>query len=315
MIRPQSVSDALECPAPRSMTLRPLGVRAVGQHHEAVAAPDLVLGVLLGLLDLGLDFLVVGPVEVCAEHAVAHLPLHAPPREQQLDLVAQVAPRLLQAPDERARIQPRRLAPVLRPLGDLRRGSIAAVPFAARVDDDERQPRRVRHRAAVARERHDGNARAALKLLLDELAHRRLDLVLLVERRTPVVNHLLHLGLVEDPEAVRADLRMKNALASSATAALSIDVVSSSGSPRAKRSSGRCATLSIWPPDDSNRIAVPTRRWMSRRAPLRVGVERPGVGLVAGDVGVDRGDEPRLAELAQHDAAELGHVRAAPSRA
>ena len=61
---------------------------------------------------------------------------------------------------------------------------------------------------------------------------------------------------------------MKYDRPSSANAALSIDVVSSSGSPRAKRSSGRCATLSVCPPDDSKRIAVPTRRWMSRSGPL-----------------------------------------------
>ena len=40
--------------------------------------------------------------------------------------------------------------------------------------------------------------------------------------------------------------------------------------------------------------------------PLGVGVERPAVRLLAGDVGVDRRDEPRLAELTEHDAAEAG---------
>src|SRR3972149_5733466 len=62
--------------------------------------------------------------------------------------------------------------------------------------------------------------------------------------------------------------RMKYDLPSRTNAALSIDVVSSSGSPSAKRSSGRGATLSVCPPDDSKRIAVPTRRWMSRSGPL-----------------------------------------------
>ena len=63
-------------------------------------------------------------------------------------------------------------------------------------------------------------------------------------------------------------LRMKYDLPSRTSAALSIDVVSSSGCPSAKRSSGRCATLSVCPPDDSKRIAVPTRRWISRSGPL-----------------------------------------------
>ena len=85
-----------------------------------------------------------------------------------------------------------------------------------------------------------------------------------------------------------------------------MDVVSSSGSPSAKRSSGRCATLSVCPPDDSKRIAVPTRRWMSRSGPLVSASSALAVRLLAGDVGVDRRDEPRLAELAQHHAAEPG---------
>ena len=67
--------------------------------------------------------------------------------------------------------------------------------------------------------------------------------------------------------------RMNQDLSSSANAALSTDVVSTSGSPRAKRSSGRWATLSIWPPEDSNRIVVPTRRWMLRKLP-RVSASR-----------------------------------------
>ena len=45
--------------------------------------------------------------------------------------------------------------------------------------------------------------------------------------------------------------------------------------------------------------------------PLGVGVERLAVRLLAGDVGVDRRDEPRLAELAQHDAAEPGSASGA----
>src|SRR5450759_1122307 len=39
---------------------------------------------------------------------------------------------------------------------------------------------------------------------------------------------------------------------------------------------------------------------------LGIGVERAAVRLLAGDVGVDRRDEARLAELAQHHASKAG---------
>ena len=51
---------------PQVDDLQAAGVRAVGQHHETVAGPYLVLGVILGVRDFGLDFLVVGPLEVRA---------------------------------------------------------------------------------------------------------------------------------------------------------------------------------------------------------------------------------------------------------
>ena len=123
---------------PQVDDLQAAGVRAVGQHHETVAGPHLVLGVILGLRDLGLDFLVVGPLEVRAQQAVAHIALHATPRQQQFDLVPQVAPGLPHAPDQRAWVQTRRLAPILRPLGDLCADRFAPVPFVGRVEYDER---------------------------------------------------------------------------------------------------------------------------------------------------------------------------------
>jgi hypothetical protein len=47
--------------------------------------------------------------------------------------------------------------------------------------------------------------------------------------------------------------------------------------------------------------AVDVAQW-----PLGVGVERLGVRLCAGNVGVDRGDEAGFAELAQDDTSEAG---------
>ncbi len=190
---------------PQVDDLEAAGVGAVGQHHEAVAGPDLVLRVLLGLRDLGLNLLVVRSLEVRAQHTVADIPLHPTPGEKQLDLVPQVPTRLPNAPDERAGVQPRRLAPVLRPLGDLAADGLAAIPFAGRVEDHQIQTRRVRHGAAVGRERFDGDARPALDLLLYQRADRGLDLVLVVEGSPAVVNRLVDLRLVEDLESVRAN--------------------------------------------------------------------------------------------------------------
>ena len=144
----------------------------------------------------------------------------------------------------------------------------AVLPLSLRIDKDEREARGVLDRCTVLGKGHDGNGSAAGKLVFHELANRGLDFGLLVERSTPVADDLLQRRLVMDAEAVGPDLADEEACRFESVAALSIDVVSTSGSPSAKRSSGRCATLSVCPPEDSNRIAVPTRRWMSRSGPL-----------------------------------------------
>ena len=48
---------------------------------------------------------------------------------------------------------------------------------------------------------------------------------------------------------------------------------------------------------------------MPRERTLAVGVQGAGVGMLAGDVGLDGAEQPRLAELAQHDAAKLRHAQ------
>ena len=100
--------------------LEPVRFLAVGDDREAVVAPDLVLGGLFRVLDLRLQIRPVVPVELPAERAIGDLARHPLPREPQLHLVAQIPPRLLEAPDERARIEPRRLPAVPGPLGKLR---------------------------------------------------------------------------------------------------------------------------------------------------------------------------------------------------
>ena len=58
----------------------------------------------------------IAPLEFAAESAVSNLTRHSLPREHQLHLVAQIASGLLEAPDERARIQARRLSALFRPV-------------------------------------------------------------------------------------------------------------------------------------------------------------------------------------------------------
>ena len=76
---------------------------------------------------------------------------------------------------------------------------------------------------------------------------------------------------------------------------MSTDVVSTAGSPSAKRSSGKWATLSTWPPDDSNSIVVPTRRWMSRSAPFVSASNARACACIpamSASIAVDRRDSP-----------------------
>ena len=49
---------------PQVYDLQTARVRTVGQHHETIAGPDLVLRVILGLRYLGLNLLVVVPLEM-----------------------------------------------------------------------------------------------------------------------------------------------------------------------------------------------------------------------------------------------------------
>src|SRR5262249_49171366 len=157
----------------------------VGEHCEAIVAPDLVLGGLLRVLELRLEIRPVAAVKVAAEGAIGDLARDPLPREPKFHLLAQVASRLLEAPYERTRIEPRRLPAAPGPVGELRAQRAGTGPLRLGIRHDERQPGRVRNLRAVLRERHDGDACATPELVLYELAHGGLDFRLLVERRAP----------------------------------------------------------------------------------------------------------------------------------
>ena len=82
----------------------------VRERHEAVAGPDLVLHRLPGVGHPGLEPGPIRPVEVPAQNPLGDLPGHPLPGQHQLHLVPQTPPRLLDAPHQRCRIEPRGLA-------------------------------------------------------------------------------------------------------------------------------------------------------------------------------------------------------------
>ena len=100
--------------------LEAVSLLCVGNDRKTITAPDLVLRRLFGILDLRLKFRSVIPVELTADRSLGDLARNPLPSERQLNLVAQVSARLLETPDERSRIKPRRLSALARPLGNLR---------------------------------------------------------------------------------------------------------------------------------------------------------------------------------------------------
>jgi hypothetical protein len=85
----------------------PVRLLAVRDDGKTVATPDFVLGGLLRRLDLRLKFCPIALVKLAAERALGYLARHPLPGERQRNLLAQVAPGLLEAPDERPRVEPR----------------------------------------------------------------------------------------------------------------------------------------------------------------------------------------------------------------
>ena len=123
------------------------------------------------------------------------------------------------------------------------------------------------------------------------------------------MDDLLERGHMVDLIPVRPTLRNEEPRALQRAAALSTLVVSTSGSPRANRSSGRWATLSIWPPEDSNRIACPDAAVNVPQCARRVRVQRPGTRGLPGDISVNGRVQKPLAQLAQDDTAELRYIK------
>ena len=278
----------------------------IGENSEAIIAPHLVLRRLLSVLHLRLKLRAVVPVEFAAEGAVGHLTRDALPGQPYLDSVAQVSARLLETPHERTGIEPRGLPALACPLGELRAQGTAAGPFQLRTGHHERQLGRVRDLRAIAREGHNRDVRSAPELLLDELSYRGSDLGFLIQRRAPIADHLLHRRLVADTEAIGTGL--------------ADEVRPAFKSHGGVVDGGRIQLglaqreAQLW--KMGHLVGLATRRLEENRgadAPvdvakrtLGVGVESPAVRLPARDVRLNRGDEPRLAELTEHDTSESG---------
>ena len=161
--------------------LEAVGGLGVGQGDEAIAAPHFVLGPFLGILDLGLNVATVGAVEIGAKHAFGDLARDPPPGKPQFDPLPKLPARLLRAPDERARIEPRRRSSLLGPLGDAVDHLAGRRPLRLRIDDDEGQARRILDGRTVLGKRDDRNRGATGELALDELANGGPNLGLFVE--------------------------------------------------------------------------------------------------------------------------------------
>src|SRR3989304_3036763 len=97
--------------------LEAVSLLSIREDGEAVIAPDPVFRRFLGVPDLRLKLRAIAPLELSTERSLGALARDPPPREHELDLVAQIASGFLQAPDERTRIEARRLPTALCPLG------------------------------------------------------------------------------------------------------------------------------------------------------------------------------------------------------
>ena len=191
--------------SPQVDDLQAAWVVAVGQHDEAVAGPDFILGVVFGFLHFDGDLSEVGLLEVrsktpsrtsfCTRRQASSSSTFSRRSRPGLRMHHTSAPGYSR--DDLPR--------VLCPLGDLVPHGSPAVPFAVGVHHHQAETGRIRHGGTIRRERFYRNARAAFELLLDHVANGRLDLAVLVEGRLAVMDCLVDLGLVEDLEAIGSD--------------------------------------------------------------------------------------------------------------
>ena len=107
---------------------------AVRNDRETVVAPNLFLCRLVRILHLRLQFRLVTPVELASEGSIGYLARNALPREPDLYFLSQIPTGFLEAPDDRARIESRRLPSIPRPLRNLRpkRAVAASTPVRDR---------------------------------------------------------------------------------------------------------------------------------------------------------------------------------------
>ena len=281
----------------------------IGERDEAVAAPDFVPRRGLRVLDPGPQLVVVGTIELRAEHTLRHLSGDPLPREPQLHPVPELPPRLSCAPDQGRGIEPRRGSSLSRPLCDSPGARPVGLPFHFRVDDHQHEAGRVRNGRTVFREGDDGKAGAALELLLDQLANGGPDLRLLVERRAPVAHDLLQGGLVMDAEAVRSDLadeepsRLQRARG--IVDARGLDL----GLAEGESQLGQVGDLVHLPAGGFEEDGRAHAAMDIAERPPGIGIQRPGVRGGTREIGGDGHVEPLLAQLSEHDGAELGDVQ------
>ena len=90
-----------------------------------------------------------------------------------------------------------------RPLEDVASGSPVISPFLRRIEHDQRESCRLRHRRPILGKHDEGQVLALFKLPLRNPLHLRSNFIL-VERRTTVVHDLLERGLEPKLVAVRS---------------------------------------------------------------------------------------------------------------
>ena len=290
--------------------LEAVRLTGVRDDHEAVAAPDLVLHRLPGVGHPGLEPGPIRPVEVPRPEPPRRPPW--PPRFQasiRSTLSLRFRPGCLTHHTSAGRIEPRGLAAPDRPFPDPARANVRrpSSPTPGRRPPASASacpvsPSRQPENGATGRLAPRSNSfRTAWRMAGRISASSSRE-----ARRSLTTFRMVGWWPILNPsEPVR---RMNQDLSSSANAALSTEVVSTAGSPRAEAQLGQ-----MGPPCRSgrrrirNRIVVPTRRWMFRSAPFVSASRARAWALRSGNVGVDGRDEPGLAELAEHRATELRH--------
>ena len=150
-----------------------VGRLVVEKYDVAVAGPNLVLGGVFSLFDLGLQVSAFVAIKVGDERTIGDLARDALPREPKFDLLAEIPPWLLDAPNQRTGIQPRGGSALAGPLSDLLAKHVVPRPPTFRGTDDERELGRILDGGAVVGEGHDGDACAFVELGLDQRSHGR----------------------------------------------------------------------------------------------------------------------------------------------